>query len=205
MLSLDFLLWAAGLRWKYSLCAIKHWNWVIDVKALISQPWKCFLPGDIILTSSFHPLQPRIRRLTESKRRNMSVGSKQILLQIRQWKRQARASAVMSILLSLIKDAGQNSRISGEWLGSVTQALIKTIKPRGKVCAFKKVLLNKNVLGDGRGEWSTMGTLHPPQLVYFFPFRFKIPVLSFRLRSVHSKGFGEETQPSTLPPPPILL
>lgn len=80
-------------------------------------------------------------------------------------------------LLSLIKATGQNSKNSGEWLGPMTQTLIRTIRARRKVCASKKILLNKDDLGGWRVEYS--GNSPSPHSCIFCCF--KIPVWSCHL------------------------
>lgn len=79
------------------------------------------MPADFILPAGLFPPTPTLSQETltdsESKkaaRCHLSVGSEQILIQIRQRKGRARASAVVSILLSVITAPGQNSRIAGE-------------------------------------------------------------------------------------------
>lgn len=53
----------------------------------------------------------------------------------------------------------------------MTQALIRTIRARRKVCASKKVLLNKDDLGGG--GWSTVGTPLPLIHAFFFILKFQ--------------------------------
>lgn len=181
--------------------ATKHWNWVVDLKALTSQPWTCFMPTDLILPVGLFPPTPtpyqETNGLWEQEGCKVSVCSKQILIQIRQQQGHARASAVL-LCPSCSVWRGCWAEFQDFW--RVTWPGDSGINQDHKT-KEKCVLWGVGWRVEHSGNF-------PPTPTYAClcpPFDLKFQPGPLRLRILHSKGFGWGSPTCHTPTPTLFF